>query len=208
MCHINTRKGRLAKWWHGGDQNNSYLCGRYVVQSISAPITRRGSPLLMTAMETRTTRSTTQKTTKGDTKTSDAAGPSNSTNKKRPAPPSDDEELTGDEQNDSEGDNTFHDDEQDDLESINSDNLDDDESLSLSKRGKRASQSPEKTKKAAPAQKSSPRKKRKIARAGNDSGDEDVELELEEGQEIVGRVVQAPKSGRGECCSLVSYISM
>ena len=40
------------------------------------------------------------------------------------------------------------------------------------------------------------RKRRKTAR----ESDEESELELEDGQEIVGVVVQAPKKGRGVCC--------
>lgn len=42
-----------------------------------------------------------------------------------------------------------------------------------------------------------PRKRRKVSKASEDEAEEESDFELEEGQEIVGVVVQAPKSGRG-----------
>lgn len=88
-------------------------------------------------------------------------------------------------------------------ESLHSDTLDDNAQPSKSTKRKRAS-SPIKTKsksKKSP-KKSSPRKKRKTK--GEDEEDDPEEIELEDGQEIVGVVVKAPTTGLGECMSSTS----
>ncbi|GJE93436.1 CDC45 and DUF2461 domain-containing protein [Phanerochaete sordida] len=76
-----------------------------------------------------------------------------------------------------------------DAESINSDNLDEEHEEKPAKRkrgsGANARSSPKKA--------SSPRKKRKKA---DEDEDDEFDIELEDGQEVVGRVVQAPKTGR------------
>ena len=86
-------------------------------------------------------------------------------------------------------------DDEDDMKSLHSDALDDDSDLDAKKRGgkrKRVSQV-----KSPRAKGGSPRKRRKDA-----ASDEDEEgYDLKEGQEVVGRVVQAPKTGQGQCCS-------
>ncbi|KAH8102103.1 hypothetical protein BXZ70DRAFT_930303 [Cristinia sonorae] len=82
-----------------------------------------------------------------------------------------------------------------DVESLHSDALDEEEdSVALSKSQKRKRNSANASPRKAGSKKSSPRKKRKKA----EDEDEQVSdsLELEEGQEIVGEVVQAPKTGR------------
>ncbi len=82
-----------------------------------------------------------------------------------------------------------------------SDALDDDSELETKKRGgkrKRASHA-----KTPRAKGSSPRKRHK-----NTTSDEDEESEsfdLKEGQQAVGKVVQAPKTGRGQCCFCSLY---
>ena len=78
-----------------------------------------------------------------------------------------------------------------DVESINSDNLDDDLPPNKSQRRKRGSTS---SAKSSPKKKSTPRKKRKKV---DEDEDAQSEFELDEGQEIVGKVIQAPKTGRG-----------
>ena len=78
-------------------------------------------------------------------------------------------------------------DEDDDLKSMDSDALDDDELSSKSRKRKRASPA-----KKTHSKKQSPKKKKK----DNDDEFED-DFELQEGQEVVGTVVQAPKTGRG-----------
>ena len=79
-----------------------------------------------------------------------------------------------------------------DLESINSDNLD--EEVPVAKPSKRK-RGPKSAAKASPKKASAPRKKRKKA---DDDDDEEAYIELKEGQEIVGKVIQAPETGRGE----------
>ena len=74
---------------------------------------------------------------------------------------------------------------EDDVRSMDSDALDDDETTGNSRKRKRAS----------PAKKVSS-KKSSLRKKGNDEDDED-DFELKEGQEIVGVIVQAPKTGRG-----------
>jgi hypothetical protein len=71
----------------------------------------------------------------------------------------------------------------DDIESLDSDALDEDFDSKAKSRGKGAK----------PAMKRSPRKKRK---ASEDEDNPDTDIKLLEGQEVIGRVVQAPKSGR------------
>ena len=89
-------------------------------------------------------------------------------------------------------------DDEGDMESLQSDALDDDSDLDAKKIGgkrKRASQQV----KSPRAKSSSPRKRRK--NADSDEDEEGEGYDLKEGQEIVGRVVQAPKTGRGQCCT-------
>jgi hypothetical protein len=76
---------------------------------------------------------------------------------------------------------------EDDVMSMDSDALDDDESTDKSRKRKRVSPA-----KKASSKKSSPRKKKKDN--DDESGDD---FGLKEGQEVVGVVVQAPKTGRG-----------
>jgi hypothetical protein len=85
---------------------------------------------------------------------------------------------------------------QDDIKSLHSDALDDDSDLETKKRGKRKRGSPVKPPR---AKGSSPRKRHKNAASDEDGEGEDYDLK--EGQQVVGRVVQAPKTGRGQCCS-------
>ena len=75
---------------------------------------------------------------------------------------------------------------EDDVRSMDSDALDDDETTGNSRKRKRAS----------PAKKVSSKKSSLRKKKGDDDDDED-DFELKEGQEIVGVVVQAPKTGRG-----------
>jgi hypothetical protein len=94
-------------------------------------------------------------------------------------------------------------DDEHDVKSLHSDALDDDSDLETKKLGgkrKRASHASGKTPR---AKGSSPRK-----RHNNAASDEDEEgegPELKEGQRVVGKVVQAPKTGRGECCFILHY---
>ena len=86
-------------------------------------------------------------------------------------------------------------DDEDDMESLHSDALDDDSDLDAKKLGgrrKRVSQV-----KSPRAKGSSPRKRRK--NAASDEDEESYGYDLKEGQEVVGRVVQAPKTGQGLC---------
>lgn len=95
--------------------------------------------------------------------------------KRRKSPEEDEEEDEGDFQ---------------DNVSLDSDALDDDPpAKSPKQRGKPKSKSTSSPKK------SSPKKRRKVAKEDDD--DDEISLELEDGQEVVGRVVQAPKTGRG-----------
>lgn len=88
------------------------------------------------------------------------------------------------------------------VESLDSDALDEDDVKALSRKRKRpaaaAKNAPAKNagKKTSPKKAgASPRKKRKSAK--DDEAEDEDYLELEEGQEVVGVVVQAPKTGRG-----------
>ena len=94
-------------------------------------------------------------------------------------------------------------DDEHDVKSLLSDALDDDSDLGTNKRGggKRKRDSNGKTPR---AKGSSPRKRHK--NAASDEDEEDEVYELKEGQEVVGKVVQAPKTGRGQCLLLSSNI--
>lgn len=83
-------------------------------------------------------------------------------------------------------------DDEDDVKSLHSDALDDDSDLETKKRGggKRKRVSHGKTPR---ANGSSPRKRHKNAASDEDEGGV---YELKEGQQVVGKVVQAPKTGR------------
>ena len=87
-------------------------------------------------------------------------------------------------------------DDEHDEKSLHSDALDDDSDLETKKRGggKRKRVSHGKTPR---ANGSSPRKRHK--NAANDEDEEGDVYELKEGQKVVGKVVQAPKTGRGQC---------
>ena len=90
-------------------------------------------------------------------------------------------------------------DDEDDVKSLHSDALDDDSDLETKKpsgKRKRASQVKQPRAKA-----SSPRKRRK--NAASDEDEEDEGYDLKEGQQVVGRIVQAPKTGRGQCYSYI-----
>lgn len=81
----------------------------------------------------------------------------------------------------------------DDVKSLHSDALDDDGDQEYARKRKRAS--PVKPHR---AKGGSPRKRRKnVASDEDEDGDGYV---LKEGQHVVGKVVQAPKTGRGQCC--------
>ena len=79
-------------------------------------------------------------------------------------------------------------DDEDDMESLHSDALDDDSDLDAKKLGGRRKRV---------SQVKSPRKRRK--NAASDEDEESYGYDLKEGQEVVGRVVQAPKTGQGLC---------
>ncbi len=88
-------------------------------------------------------------------------------------------------------------DDEHDVKSLHSDALDDDTDLETKKRGgkrKRASHASGKTPR---AKGGSPRKRHK--NAASDEDEEGEGPELKEGQRVVGKVVQAPKTGLGEC---------
>ena len=86
-------------------------------------------------------------------------------------------------------------DDEHDVKSLHSDALDDDSDLETKKRGggkrKRVSQG-----KTPRAKVGSPRKRHK--NAASDEDEEDEPYELKEGQQVVGKVVQAPKTGHGQ----------
>ena len=77
---------------------------------------------------------------------------------------------------------------EDDVQVLDSDNLDDDSDTVTAKRGKKAGQTRKKN-----ASPTKPRKRKKKA-----VSDEENDLELKEGQQVVGKIVRAPKSGQGE----------
>lgn len=111
-----------------------------------------------------------------------------------PRPSEDEKAVSGPEDA---GDTYQEEDDEDDVKSLHSDALDDDDSDQETEKHarKRKRASPVKSRR---AKASSPRKRRK-----NTASDEDEEEEgydLKEGQQIVGKVVQAPKTGRGTRC--------
>ena len=87
-------------------------------------------------------------------------------------------------------------DDEHDVKSLHSDALDDDSDLETKKRGggKRKRVSHGKTTR---ANGTSPRKRIKNVASDEDEGEV---YELKEGQQVVGKVVQAPKTGHGQCC--------
>jgi hypothetical protein len=87
----------------------------------------------------------------------------------------------------SEGENSDTNFSGDDVQALDSDNLDDDDA-DTAKRGKKAGA---KRKKDSSSKK--PKKRRKEAA----SDEEESDLELKEGQEVVGKIVRAPKTGQG-----------
>lgn len=144
------------------------------------------------------TRAQTQKSAKSAINTVKAqarAGPSSARAKrtKKTVTP---EESAGDSGGDNiaepdDGD-AYDEEEEDNTASLHSDALDEDEDFSAtSTKRKRASISTS-PKKVGGKKKSTPRKKRKTA-----DDDDDEDFDLEDGQEVVGVVVQAPKTGRG-----------
>ena len=94
------------------------------------------------------------------------------------------------------------DDYESEAESLHSDALDEDEGLST--RSKKRKRGEKGASEKVAGKKSSPRKKRKKAGKGDEESDDDVELE--DGQEVVGVVVQAPKDGRGSYYLLDSRV--
>ena len=86
-------------------------------------------------------------------------------------------------------------DDADDMKSLHSDALDDDSDLDAKKLGRKRGRVLQV--KSPRAKGSSPRKRRK--NAASDEDEESYGYDLKEGQEVVGRVVQAPKTGQGLC---------
>lgn len=86
-------------------------------------------------------------------------------------------------------------DDEHDVKSLHSDALDDDSDIETKKRGggKRKRVSHGKTPR---AKGGSPRKRHKNAASDEDEGEV---YELKEGQQVVGKIVQAPKTGHGQC---------
>ena len=99
---------------------------------------------------------------------------------------------------DASSDAFLEEDDEHDVKSLHSDALDDDSDLETKKRGggKRKRVSHGKTPR---AKVSSPRKRHKHAAQASDE-DEGESFDLKEGQQVVGKVVQAPKMGHGQCC--------
>jgi hypothetical protein len=123
--------------------------------------------------------------------------PSKRTNRQKRAPrtpPSEDgQAVSGPEDAGDDSSDTYQEG-NDDVKSLHSDALDDDsdqETKQNVKKRKRASPVKPRCAKA-----SSPRKKRKIA--DSDEDEEEEGYDLKEGQQVVRRVVQAPKTGRGK----------
>jgi len=85
---------------------------------------------------------------------------------------------------------------QDDVKSLHSDALDDDSDQETVKHGRKRKRASLVKTRLASARVSSPRKKRKNAASYEDEKGEGYDLK--EGQQIVGKVVQAPKTGRGK----------
>lgn len=154
------------------------------------------------AKPARSTRSTSKKTPQA-TKKSAPGGIASKTKaipRNRKAKPStsdtDDPEEVQDKA-ESESDAYREDSGEDDVVSLHSDNLDEDEDeVPKPKKRKRAPTATSRPKSGAKrSSRTSPAKKKRKTAGEESDGPE--EIELEDGQEIVGVVVQAPKSGRG-----------
>jgi hypothetical protein len=102
-----------------------------------------------------------------------------------PTPPSEDGQAASGPEDAEDGASDTYQEEDDDVKSLHSDTLDDDSDRGVRKR-----------KHASPVKPRSPRKKRKNAK--NDEDEEGEDYGLKEGQQVVGRVVQPPKEGRGK----------
>ena len=143
-------------------------------------------------------RSTRSKASKSPTKATARLTKSNPRHKRKTISEDEDNEDTS---SSDDGDDVYEDpasvvDEGDDedAKSIDSDALDDDETI-VGKSRKR---------KHATFTKTSPKKKSPRKKGNNDEFDDG--LELKEGQEVVGTVVQAPKTGRGMCVLCLSRL--
>ena len=99
---------------------------------------------------------------------------------------------------DSASDTYQEEDDENDVKSLHSDALDDDSDQETEKHARKRKRAPPiKSRTGTRTKASSPRKRRKSA-----VSDEDEEAEgygVKEGQQIVGKVIQAPKTGRGTC---------
>jgi hypothetical protein len=99
---------------------------------------------------------------------------------------------------DSASDTYQEEDDENDVKSLHSDALDDDSDQETEKHTRKRKRAPPiKSRTRTKAKASSPRKRRKSA-----VSDEDEESErygVKEGQQIVGKVIQAPKTGQGKC---------
>jgi len=144
----------------------------------------------------RTTRSKTSSSPSKPTVRATTISKSKLQRKGKAAPPDDEDDLDPNESSSDDGGDVYEEpesagedgDEDDDVKSMDSDALDDDEPISKTPQKRKRASPVKKT----PSKKSSPRKKKK----DNDDEPED-DFELQEGQELVGTVVQAPKTGRG-----------
>jgi hypothetical protein len=109
-------------------------------------------------------------------------------------PPSEDGQAVSGPEDAEEGASDAYQEEDDDVKSLHSDALDDDSDQGTKTHGKKRKRaSPVKSRR---AKASSPRKKHK--NADSDEDEEGEDYDLKEGQQVVGRVVQAPKTGRGK----------
>jgi len=114
--------------------------------------------------------------------------PNKRTNRQKrapPTPPSEDGQAVSGPEDAEDGASDTYQEEDDDVKSLHSDTLDDDSDQGVRKR-----------KHASPVKPRSPRKKRKNAK--DDEDEEGEDYGLKEGQQVVGRVVQPPKKGRGK----------
>jgi hypothetical protein len=142
-------------------------------------------------MSTRSTRSRpSASTSKGRTEAATAKLKSNSRSK--PADNSDTEMLPSEQD---EASDAYEEPSDGDVQPLDSDALDDDSEVEETSTRKRKRRVKSPLKKSS-TKKGSPKKRKKK----NYSSDE-AELELKEGQEVVGTVVQAPKTGRGASSS-------
>lgn len=115
--------------------------------------------------------------------------------KKNVTPPPSEDGTEPDDAANEESDSYLVEDDDFDEKSLHSDALDEDsdaESRPARVGGKRKRQTPVKPR---GAKGLTPRKRRKSAH--NDEDEEEEDTDLKEGQEIVGRVVEAPKTGKG-----------